>query len=90
MFDGRRHDAPRGTRSAGLHKDSEHLDDLVAARGGGTEQGEDFFFGEDALGLLCYVEDAIDQFVGRGDTAFFEPEDHVGAAAERANFNHLL
>src|SRR5271156_4858152 len=70
--------------------ETENSYDLVAARGGGAEQCEDFFFGEDALGLFGDVENAINQFVRRGDAAFFQPENHVGAAAERANFNHLL
>ena len=56
----------------------------------GADQSKDFVFGHDALGLLGGSEDAINERVGRGDFAFFEPVDDVGAAAQRADFDDLL
>ena len=57
---------------------------------GGGDDRVNFRFGEDALGLFGGGEDAIDAFVGGRDAALFEPVNHVGAAAERADFDDLL
>src|SRR6266481_1309549 len=53
-------------------------------------QGKDFVVGQDSGGLLGGVEDAIHDSVVRGNAVTFQPEENVGFAAHRADFDELL
>src|SRR5579862_4200440 len=59
-------------------------------RHGRTDESDDFVFGENAFGFFGCVKNSIHQFVGCWDAAFFEPVDHVGTTAERADLDNLL
>ena len=54
------------------------------------DQGQQFFFTQNAGGLLGPIVNAIDALITRFDTASLEPEDHVRLAAHRPNIDHLL
>src|SRR6266481_93932 len=53
-------------------------------------QGKDFIVSQDSGGLLGGVEDAIHDSVVRGNAVAFQPEENVGFAAHRADFDDLL
>jgi len=53
-------------------------------------QGLEFGVGEDASGLFCGVEDAIDERVAGGDAVALEPKQHIGFATHGTDFNDLV
>src|SRR6266478_8541643 len=53
-------------------------------------QCENFRIGKDPRRLLSSVKDARDSGIVSGNAVLFQPEQHVGLSAHRADLNHLV